>query len=448
MVTFDHVLERLVAACERWEHASSVSRWCAVRDLRGRIRVVIEPKAAPPGDARSQLEASLTSALGNYFAPPVIATTDSAPDRRRLARAVLDRAEPWSDAWVYDSTGGMVPALGVWLRFERRLSKIEWLEGGAPRPPWPLTASTPIVTFYSFKGGVGRTTALVACAWQLAQRGKRVAVVDLDLEAPGLGSTLGADTPRGVIDFAVDQMATGRADLEGMPSPARELGADADQILVFPAGRLGRSYLDKLARLDFAASTAWQGGGRSESPTGEALRELILAIGRSKPRPDYIFLDSRAGLHDLAGLSLHGLAHVDVLLSKAGNPGYRGLDLAVEVLTSRRGADLSCVVVHAMAPLRGTPEARREAEEFRVQSYEIFRRHLYGRDDYEPEVVPGIESTEDPHSPWILHFDYALQRFETIADRREVLFGEDFISLRARIEELCEPEDDATVVGA
>ena len=43
-----------------------------------------------------------------------------------------------------------------------------------------------IVTFYSYKGGVGRTMALANIAVLLSQMGKRVLVVDWDLEAPGL----------------------------------------------------------------------------------------------------------------------------------------------------------------------------------------------------------------------------------------------------------------------
>ncbi len=55
-----------------------------------------------------------------------------------------------------------------------------------------------IVTFYSYKGGVGRTMALVNVAVLEAQRGKRVLVVDLDLEAPGLHRYLLSDkTPLG-----------------------------------------------------------------------------------------------------------------------------------------------------------------------------------------------------------------------------------------------------------
>ena len=43
-----------------------------------------------------------------------------------------------------------------------------------------------VVTFYSFKGGTGRTMALANVAWILAANGKRVLVVDWDLESPGL----------------------------------------------------------------------------------------------------------------------------------------------------------------------------------------------------------------------------------------------------------------------
>src|SRR5919199_367913 len=43
-----------------------------------------------------------------------------------------------------------------------------------------------IVTFYSYKGGTGRSMALANVAWILASSGKRVLVIDWDLEAPGL----------------------------------------------------------------------------------------------------------------------------------------------------------------------------------------------------------------------------------------------------------------------
>src|SRR5215211_5457575 len=51
-----------------------------------------------------------------------------------------------------------------------------------------MKAATPgkILTFYSYKGGTGRSMALANVAWILASNGNRVLVLDWDLEAPGL----------------------------------------------------------------------------------------------------------------------------------------------------------------------------------------------------------------------------------------------------------------------
>ena len=45
-----------------------------------------------------------------------------------------------------------------------------------------------VVTFYSYKGGVGRTMALVNTAVELATNGRKVLIVDFDLEAPGIST--------------------------------------------------------------------------------------------------------------------------------------------------------------------------------------------------------------------------------------------------------------------
>ena len=43
-----------------------------------------------------------------------------------------------------------------------------------------------VYTFYSYKGGVGRSMALASVATLLSQMGRKVLMVDFDLEAPGL----------------------------------------------------------------------------------------------------------------------------------------------------------------------------------------------------------------------------------------------------------------------
>lgn len=63
-----------------------------------------------------------------------------------------------------------------------------------------------IYTFYSYKGGVGRSMALANVAELFYQAGLRVLMVDWDLEAPGLEQYFSVDKTaaldrRGVIDM-------------------------------------------------------------------------------------------------------------------------------------------------------------------------------------------------------------------------------------------------------
>src|SRR5437588_10900977 len=67
-----------------------------------------------------------------------------------------------------------------------------------------------IVTFYSYKGGVGRTMALANIAVSLARLGMRVLTVDWDLEAPGLHRYFADKQKRnsegGLLDYLIDTL--------------------------------------------------------------------------------------------------------------------------------------------------------------------------------------------------------------------------------------------------
>ncbi len=54
----------------------------------------------------------------------------------------------------------------------------------AERDKWEIRMF--VITFYSYKGGVGRTSALMNAAHRLVAKGKTVVVLDFDLEAPGV----------------------------------------------------------------------------------------------------------------------------------------------------------------------------------------------------------------------------------------------------------------------
>ncbi|MCC6554503.1 MAG: AAA family ATPase, partial [Polyangiaceae bacterium] len=186
-----------------------------MRDLHGRVRLVVDPDPVKAPVDLKALTAALKQELGEYFAGPIWSTDAGGKDATRLAGAVLRRpaALPWSATYDDPATGARGQAArATWRKLERRLSKQAWLEAARPGVPWELGQGPGVVTFYSFKGGVGRTTALVACAWQLARAGQSVAVIDLDLEAPGVAALVDGEVKgegaRGVIDFLADHLAT------------------------------------------------------------------------------------------------------------------------------------------------------------------------------------------------------------------------------------------------
>jgi hypothetical protein len=170
-----------------------------------------------------------------------------------------------------------------------------------------------IVTLYSYKGGTGRTMAVANTAWILASNGKRVLVVDWDLESPGLHkffhpfldqSTV-SSTP-GVVEIINDyalaavqpgirpedwylehaQVLTHAVSLDWKEFPK---GACLDFL---SAGRQNRDYSSALFSLDWDNFYEKLGGGIFFRTMREDMKRSY----------DYVLIDSRTGLSDVADI--------------------------------------------------------------------------------------------------------------------------------------------------
>ena len=67
------------------------------------------------------------------------------------------------------------------------------------------------VTFYSYKGGVGRTLALANIALRLSEFGKKVCILDFDLEAPGVHykfPKVDLHNRKGLVDYIYEYVQT------------------------------------------------------------------------------------------------------------------------------------------------------------------------------------------------------------------------------------------------
>lgn len=172
-----------------------------------------------------------------------------------------------------------------------------------------------IVTFYSYKGGTGRTMAVANIAWILAMNGKKVLTVDWDLESPGLHKYFGpfldpdmVTSTDGIIEmitgytFAMIHAADGAGRAAHEALLAKHAMAETHAVSLnysFPggtldlltAGRQNRDY-SSLISMDWEHFYSELGGGQFLDALGADMREHY----------DYVLLDSRTGLSDIADI--------------------------------------------------------------------------------------------------------------------------------------------------
>ena len=190
-----------------------------------------------------------------------------------------------------------------------------------------------IVTFYSFKGGVGRTSALVNVAVELATQGRRVLIVDFDLEAPGVDTfnlprppqrVSAEDDPLlGVVDYVTTYIATGEApDLARYIYQSAGIGTNGGALWIMPAGKQDRTYAERLNSIDWL--------DLYERHDGFLMFEDVKAQCKVLLDPDYILVDSRTGHTDIAGICTRQLPNAVVAFFFPNEQNVRGLERIVQ----------------------------------------------------------------------------------------------------------------------
>jgi cellulose biosynthesis protein BcsQ len=423
---FDEARQATTAAIETVLACTpAIEKTVLIDDVYGHIRVIAWVPSAPDAvSVRESIESALRNAADPSWIGDVWIVT---PETSSEDRLLYDTA--WNEG-VELSVDSRV------RRNDRHRNRTAWFVSvEKSQPAWPLNPGPPIVVFHSFKGGVGRTTAVASYAIARARRGQRVAVVDMDLDAPGLGLLLDSDgqgtTARwGVVDFfleaGLDLPLTDYLHVCGRDSVGGE-----GVIEVFPAGMLDDTYLTKLARVDLEIDS---------STSAHPLRRLLDRI-RSERQPDVLLVDGRAGLSPAAGLLLSGFAHLHVLFATASPQSLKGLERVVRHLgyeRARRGhLQHDCVVVQAMVP-DSVDVASKVHEEFAFAAESIFREGYYAKEtdpDDELWSLSDIESSIAPHVPVPLTYRTRLAFFRTIDEVAPLLAGEpDYARLTERLD--------------
>lgn len=184
-----------------------------------------------------------------------------------------------------------------------------------------------VVTFYSYKGGVGRTMALANSAVLLARWGHKVLIVDWDLEAPGLEFYFKdyidphtAMQQAGIVELLHEQVASAPSTHTWQQFVLPVLIDQHQKPIHFlTAGTRDESYFRRLRELDLRTFYREQGG----ADFIESLRN------EWRTDYDYVLVDSRTGITDIGGICTIQLPDILILMFTANEQSLEGvLDIA------------------------------------------------------------------------------------------------------------------------
>jgi hypothetical protein len=380
--TFDEILPIATEVLNTHRETLDQLDWLLInRDLNGRVRFIVPDAIALKDVQRAPVEALY----------------------QRLGAQIERHAYPVSSGILYEPTLAQgcqgIPAFqltsfdNVWvidrLAIESRWESIAEVAPGAPR-----------IVFFSIKGGVGRSTALAASGWALARQGKRVLILDLDLESPGLSSALlpAERQPKyGITDWLVEDLVDNGTPLIDDLYAISNL-TTAGQIYLVPAhGRDPGEYISKLGRV-------WMpkfNHGMPPETWSSRLNRLVDQL-ETQIRPEVILIDSRAGIDETAAACVTDLgAHTVLMFAIQGEQtwtSYRAL------FSHWQQRDVITEIRHRLQLVAGlVPDDERKLEylsALRSDAYALFEDTY---DQVEAGAIGDWNFEEDddnaPHAP-------------------------------------------------
>ena len=275
-----------------------------------------------------------------------------------------------------------------------------------------------VITFYSYKGGVGRTLALANIAQRLANDfGKTVAVMDFDLEAPGLHYKFQTKyselkIEEGLVDYIYEYAINGKVEqfIEPFSTKILQYNHSAKPIYIIPAGNTNSSeYWRKLAAID------WH--NLFYKPNSQGVN-FILNLKKqieTELKPDFLLIDSRTGITEISGITISLLADDCVVVSVNNNENIAGSKQVIDSIKSPENAFFKTPNVHfvlSRIPYSTDPDIRGREIELK----EFLKKRL---------SLPEIH---------VLHSDPELEWEESIkigdiAQKDEVPIGTEYLSL-------------------
>jgi cellulose biosynthesis protein BcsQ len=250
-----------------------------------------------------------------------------------------------------------------------------------------------VVTFYSYKGGVGRSFALANVAALLARWNFRVLCIDWDIEAPGLDhyfDIVREDRP-GLVDMLA-AWSPNQSDLAWSDYVRDAYLPDGLSIGLLPAGRQDTGYSPRAQSLDWKAMY--------EQGLGDAFETMI---GEMRENYDFILIDSRTGITDFGGIVTAQLPDILLFMFTANGQSLEGCARVAERAQRARKA-----MPIDRGPLRLVPVASRFEGRVEYAISQTWRERFHSRlrPFYSTWLVQNVDHrkivdlTTIPHVPF------------------------------------------------
>jgi hypothetical protein len=248
-----------------------------------------------------------------------------------------------------------------------------------------MIASRPgkVLTFYSYKGGVGRSMALANVAVLLASNGHKILIVDWDLEAPGIEHYFRGylvepkdkerKEPRpGVVDLMQARAKDSEIDWRKGVATAALRGSE---IHILGAGQRSPTYANALAAL------SWKDLFNNHD-LGRYLEQLR---GEWTAAYDFVLVDSRTGITDIGGICTIHLPDVVVALFTSNEQSLTGV---VQVMRDARREQAALPVDRSRLLILPLP-SRDESQSEHQRSEEWYVRFARELDEFYREWLPA-----------------------------------------------------------
>lgn len=377
MITFDEILPLSLSILEENRDFIRELDWLVInRDLNGRVRLVAPDNIIDDHgkiESLQTLSEDFSKSLLNHYHNAKILFEDDINNVSSGAHMI--ELEGFKNVFMADRYAN-----------ESSWSNIAPINSGVPR-----------VVFFSIKGGVGRSTSLAATAWHLAQKGRKVLILDLDLESPGLSSALlpkERQPKYGITDWLIEDLVdNGDAIIDSMVATS-PLSHDGEIYVVPAHGASAGEYVSKLGR-------AWMPKINQEGKKEKwalRLNRLIDNLEQSIA-PDIILIDSRSGIDEVASCCVTDIGASLVLLYALDGQqtwnGYRILfDHWLKCGLANKIRD-RLQIVAAMVP---EIEKIEYLISLRENAYDLFAETLY--DEIEPTAADAVGQTGNNDFTW------------------------------------------------